>query len=139
MIFINCGIKRYPKLVNIDIATTNFDHSTFLRQSLAPFRTFASLRPLPRSTFPGTLPYSLPVHMEYIVRYTPQVLDQCIVQLTEGPIVAGNTNLTTDFTIAGLVPYSTYSVEVLARNSIGFGVSQNRTIRTAESGETSFI
>lgn len=77
--------------------------------------------------------------MEYIVRYTPQVLDQCIVQLTEGPIVAGNTNLTTDFRIAGLVPYSTYSVEVLARNSIGFGVPQNRTIRTAESGETSFI
>eukprot|EP00057_Strongylocentrotus_purpuratus_P031007 XP_783327.2 PREDICTED: receptor-type tyrosine-protein phosphatase F [Strongylocentrotus purpuratus] len=71
--------------------------------------------------------------MEYIVRYTPQVLDQCIAQLTEGPIVAGNTNLTTDFTIAGLVPYSTYSVEVLARNSIGFGVPQNRTIRTAES------
>lgn len=47
--------------------------------------------------------------------------------------------MTTDFIIAGLVPYSTYSVEVLARNSIGFGVPQNRTIRTAESGESSFI
>ncbi|XP_063963207.1 receptor-type tyrosine-protein phosphatase delta-like [Lytechinus pictus] len=71
--------------------------------------------------------------LEYIIRYTPQVLDQCIVQLVEEPIVAGNTNTTTDFTIAGLVPYSTYSVEVLARNSIGFGVPEKRTIQTAES------
>ncbi|XP_071485064.1 receptor-type tyrosine-protein phosphatase delta-like [Diadema antillarum] len=70
--------------------------------------------------------------LTYTITYTTQVIDQCLSQLGETHTLSTVTTRT-EYTIRGLRPFSTYSVEVTTRNSIGQGLPVGSTFRTAES------
>ena len=78
---------------------------------------------------PGSCPAD-----EYVVGYELINRDQCLKE-AESPINMYDSVTTTEVTLAGLVPYSTYKIYVTARNDEGDADQSSREIITAAESE----